>query len=175
VHDQKKLDGFEALVLPQLGAAYNLARWLTRNDHDAEDVAQEAYLRALRFFDGFRGGDVRAWLLTIVRNTYYTWLTNNRLRDLSSPLEDEEWELESKAPDPELNAIQTSERHRLEQAIEELPTEFREVLILRELEGMTYKEISDITDIPLGTVMSRLARARKRLQQCLANVLGRGA
>jgi RNA polymerase sigma-70 factor, ECF subfamily len=175
VHDQKKLDGFEALVLPQLGAAYNLARWLTRNDHDAEDVAQEAYLRAFRFFDGFRGGDVRAWLLTIVRNTYYTWLTNNRLRDLSSPLEDEEWELESKAPDPELNAIQTSERHRLEQAIEELPTEFREVLILRELEGMTYKEISDITDIPLGTVMSRLARARKRLQQCLANVLGRGA
>jgi RNA polymerase sigma-70 factor, ECF subfamily len=175
VHDQKKLDGFEALVLPQLGAAYNLARWLTRNDHDAEDVAQEAYLRALRFFDGFRGGDVRAWLLTIVRNTYYTWLTNNRLRDLSSPLEDEEWELESKAPDPELNAIQTSERHRLEQAIEELRTEFREVLILRELEGMTYKEISDITDIPLGTVMSRLARARKRLQQCLANVLGRGA
>jgi RNA polymerase sigma factor (sigma-70 family) len=175
VHDQKKPDGFEALVLPQLGAAYNLARWLTRNDHDAEDVAQEAYLRAFRFFDGFRGGDVRAWLLTIVRNTYYTWLSNNRLRDLSSPLEDEEWELESATPDPELNAIQTSERHRLEQAIEQLPTEFREVLILRELEGMTYKEISDITDIPLGTVMSRLARARKRLQQCLANVLGRGA
>jgi RNA polymerase sigma-70 factor (ECF subfamily) len=175
VHDQKKLDGFEALVLPQLGAAYNLARWLTRNDHDAEDVAQEAYLRAFRFFDGFRGGDVRAWLLTIVRNTYYTWLSNNRLRDLSSPLEDEEWELESVAPDPELNAIQTSERHRLEQAIEELPSEFREVLILRELEGMSYKEISDITDVPMGTVMSRLARARKRLQQCLSRVLGKEA
>jgi len=175
VHDPKKADRFEAIVLPQIGAAYNLARWLTRNDHDAEDVVQEAYLRAFRFFDGFRGGDVRAWLLTIVRNTYYTWLSNNRLRDVSSPLDDEEWGLESEAPDPELNAIRSSERHRLEQAIEELPAEFREVLILRELEEMSYKEISDITDIPLGTVMSRLARARKRLQQCLANVLGREA
>ena len=175
MHDPKKADRFEAIVLPQIGAAYNLARWLTRNDHDAEDVVQEAYLRAFRFFDGFRGGDVRAWLLTIVRNTYYTWLSNNRLRDVSSPLDDEEWGLESEAPDPELNAIRSSERHRLEQAIEELPAEFREVLILRELEEMSYKEISDITDIPLGTVMSRLARARKRLQQCLANVLGREA
>ena len=175
MHDQSKLDGFEAMVLPQLGAAYNLARWLTRNDHDAEDIVQEAYLRAFRFFDGFRGGDVRAWLLTIVRNTYYTWLSSNRLRDLSAPLEDESWDLESDEPNPELNAIQTSERDRLKQAIEELPAEFREVLILRELEGMSYKEISDISDIPIGTVMSRLARARKRLQQCLANVLGREA
>jgi len=175
VHDQKKLDGFEAIVLPQLGAAYNLARWLTRNDHDAEDVVQEAYLRAFRFFDGFRGGDVRAWLLTIVRNTYYTWLSSNRLRDLSAPLEDEDWELESDAPDPELNAIQTSERDRLEHAIEALPAEFREVLTMREIEEMSYKEISDIVGIPIGTVMSRLARARKRLQRCLANVLGREA
>jgi len=175
VHDSKKLDGFEAIVLPQLGAAYNLARWLTRNDHDAEDVVQEAYLRAFRFFDGFRGGDVRAWLLTIVRNTYYTWLSNNRLRDLSAPLEDEDWELESDAPDPELNAIQTSERDRLEHAIEALPAEFREVLTMREIEEMSYKEISDIVGIPIGTVMSRLARARKRLQRCLANMLGREA
>ncbi|HKA18183.1 MAG TPA: sigma-70 family RNA polymerase sigma factor [Blastocatellia bacterium] len=175
MHDQKKLDGFEAIVLPQLGAAYNLARWLTRNDHDAEDVVQEAYLRAFRFFDGFRGGDVRAWLLTIVRNTYYTWLSSNRLRDLSAPLEDEDWELESDAPDPELNAIQTSERDRLEHAIEALPAEFREVLTMREIEEMSYKEISDIVGIPIGTVMSRLARARKRLQRCLANVLGREA
>jgi RNA polymerase sigma-70 factor (ECF subfamily) len=175
VHDQKKLEGFEAIVLPQMGAAYNLARWLTRNDHDAEDVVQEAYLRAFRFFDGFRGGDVRAWLLTIVRNTYYTWLSSNRLRDLSTPFEDEAWELESDAPNPELNAIQTSERDRLEQAIEELPAEFREVLVLRELEEMSYKEISDISGIPIGTVMSRLARARRRLQRCLANALGKEA
>ena len=175
MHDQKKLDGFEAIVLPQLGAAYNLARWLTRNDHDAEDVVQEAYLRAFRFFDGFRGGDVRAWLMTIVRNTYYTWLSNNRLRNVSASIEDESLDLESNAPNPELNAIKTSERERLKGAIEELPAEFREVLILRELEGMSYKEISDITDIPIGTVMSRLARARKRLQQCLANVLRRQA
>jgi RNA polymerase sigma-70 factor, ECF subfamily len=175
VHDQKKLEGFEAIVLPQMGAAYNLARWLTRNDHDAEDVVQEACLRAFRFFDGFRGGDVRAWLLTIVRNTYYTWLSSNRLRDLSTPFEDEAWELESDAPNPELNAIQTSERDRLEQAIEELPAEFREVLVLRELEEMSYKEISDISGIPIGTVMSRLARARRRLQRCLANALGKEA
>jgi RNA polymerase sigma-70 factor, ECF subfamily len=175
VHDQKKLDGFEAIVLPQLGAAYNLARWLTRNDHDAEDVVQEAYLRAFRFFDGFRGGDVRAWLMTIVRNTYYTWLSNNRLRDVSASIEDESLDLASNAPNPEINAIKTSERDLLKGAIEELPAEFREVLILRELEGMSYKEISDITDIPIGTVMSRLARARKRLQQCLANVLRRQA
>jgi len=175
VGDRKKLEGFEAVVVPQLGAAYNLARWLTRNDHDAEDVVQEAYLRAFRFFDGFRGGDSRAWLLTIVRNTYYTWLSSNRLRDLSTPLDDESDVLQSDAPSPELNAIQVSERHRLEQALEELPAEFREVLVLRELEGMSYKEISDITGIPLGTVMSRLARARKRLQQRLADVVVREA
>ena len=176
MHDQKKLDGFEAIVLPQLGAAYNLARWLTRNDHDAEDVVQEAYLRAFRFFDGFRGGDVRAWLLTIVRNTYYTWLSSNRISDHSAPIEDDEtWDLETDAPNPELSAIQASERDQLEQAIENLPAEFREVLILRELEEMSYKEISDISGIPIGTVMSRLARARKRLQQCLAGVIRREA
>jgi len=166
--DQQKHEEFEARVLPHLGAAYNLARWLTRNDHDAEDVVQESYLRAYRFFGGFRGGDGRAWLLTIVRNTCYTWFQQNRPRELTASLDNAANNIESDAPSPEAELIKSADRKLITKALEELPLEYREILVLREMEGMSYKEIADITEIPLGTVMSRLARARKRLQQSLA-------
>jgi RNA polymerase sigma factor (sigma-70 family) len=163
---------FEQLVVPHLDAAFNLARWLLRGRADAEDVAQEAMLRALRFFRGFHGGDSRAWLLQIVRNACYTWLEKNRPMDLSTEF-DEEFHspamLATRASTtPESLAIAGDNRERLTRAIEGLPPRFREVLVLRELEGCSYKEIAAITSIPIGTVMSTLARARMRLQQMLA-------
>jgi RNA polymerase sigma-70 factor (ECF subfamily) len=150
-----------------LGAAYNLARWLTRNEHDAEDVVQEALLRALRFFDGFRGGDTRSWVLTVVRHTCYTWLQRNRPLALVSDFDVEALGLESDAPDPEAMLQQEADSERLRRGLEQLPLEFREVLVLRELEGLSYKEIAKVTNVPLGTVMSRLSRARDRLHACL--------
>lgn len=156
--------GFEQAVLPHLNAAYNLARWLTRNDEDAEDVAQEACLRAMKFFDGFRGGAVRPWLLTIVRNTYLTWLQKNRRKE-TAPLENDE--VESAGANPEELLLERVDGQSLRRALEDLPPEYREVLVLRELEDLSYKEISEVAGIPMGTVMSRLARARRRLQQTL--------
>ena len=164
---QNKLASFETAVLPHLDAAYNLARWLTRNDADAEDVVQEAYLRAFRFFGGFHGEDGRAWLLGIVRNTSYTWLQQNRSAQLNTPLDDELHAVKSDDVNPEELLLQKADAQMLRQAVEELPSEFREVLVLRELEEMSYKQIAVVADLPLGTVMSRLARARKRLQQSL--------
>ena len=146
-------------------AAYNLARWLTRNDHDAEDVVQEAFLRAYRFFDGFHGGDSRAWLLAIVRNTCYTWLEQNRRPSLS--LEESLPEPQSADPSPEALLLERLDRELLRRAIEKLPPEFREAIVLREMEGLSYKEIAAITGAPIGTVMSRLGRARSRLLQLL--------
>lgn len=166
---QNKLASFETAVLPHLDAAYNLARWLTRNDADAEDVVQEAYLRAFRFFGGFHGDDGRAWLLGIVRNTSYTWLQRNRSPELNMALDDETPEAESHDLDPEALLLQKADAQKLRQAVEELPVEFREVLMLRELDEMSYKQIAVVADLPLGTVMSRLARARKRLQQILTS------
>lgn len=163
------METFEQSILPHLAAAYNLARWLTRNTHDAEDVVQEAYLRAFRFFGGFRGGDSRSWLLTIVRNTCYTWMQQNRSSELTIDFDAETERLESKDFNPEMKLLKTVDSQLLKQALEKLPVELREALVLRELEGLSYKEIADIADIPIGTVMSRLARARKRLQQCLTN------
>jgi RNA polymerase sigma-70 factor (ECF subfamily) len=159
------------MVLPHLNAAYNLARWLTRNDHDAEDMVQEAYLRAFKFFGGFYGGDSRSWLLTIVRNTCYTWLQQNRAHELTTMFDEEIHSVASAASNPETLLLQSANTQVLRQALEALPVEFREVVVLRELENLSYKEIADIANLPLGTVMSRLARARKRLQQCLADRL----
>jgi RNA polymerase sigma-70 factor (ECF subfamily) len=165
--EHNTLAGFEEAVLPHLGAAYNLARWLTRNDGDAEDVVQEAYLRAFKFFGSFHGGDSRAWLLTVVRNTCYTWLQRNRMPDQTMEFDEEIHSLDSDAANPETMLLHSVDQQLLRQALEALPVELREVLILRELEGLPYKEIADIANIPMGTVMSRLARARKRLQQSL--------
>jgi RNA polymerase sigma-70 factor (ECF subfamily) len=166
---QNKLASFEKAVLPHLDAAYNLARWLTRNDADAEDVVQEAYLRAFRFFGGFHGENGRAWLLGIVRNTSYTWMQRNRSAELNMPLDDEPHEVKDNDLNPEELLLRKADAQMLRQAVEELPLEFREVLVLRELEEMSYKQIAVVADLPLGTVMSRLARARKRLQQILAS------
>ena len=161
---------FEEAVMPHLDAAYNLARWLTRNEADAQDMVQEAYLRALRFFGGFHGTDARAWLLTIVRNTCYTWLKRNRLPELSGDFEEAVLTKESDELDPEASHLLKVQSQLINEAIEKLPIEFREVVILRELEELSYKEIAEITGIPIGTVMSRLSRARKRLLVCLRGV-----
>ena len=158
---------FEEAALPHLGEAYNLARWLTHNDTDAEDVVQEAYLRAFKHFGSFHGGDGRPWLLAIVRNTFYTWMQHNRSPELTIPFDDELHEIESKDLNPEALLLQSADTQLVREALEELPLEFREVLVLRELEEMSYKEIASVTDLRLGTVMSRLARGRKRLQQLL--------
>jgi len=158
---------FEQLVLPHIDAAFNLARWLLRGRSDAEDVAQEALLRACRFFGGFNGGDARAWLLQIVRNTCYTWLEKNRPMELSMEF-DEELHQQTNAT-PETLAIIADDRKRLTLALETLPPRFREVLVLRELEGCSYKEIATITSIPIGTVMSSLSRARRQLYSALTN------
>src|SRR5947199_3303190 len=162
VHDRR---GFEQLVLPHLDPGLNLARWLLRRREDSEDVTQEAMLRAYRFFRGFHGGDARAWLLQIVRNTCYTWLEKNRPVELMSEFDEELHAQPSVSP--ESLAIAGDNRERLSRALETLPPRFREVLVLRELEGCSYKEIATITAIPIGTVMSALARARKRLERAL--------
>jgi RNA polymerase sigma-70 factor, ECF subfamily len=163
--DSKEQQRFEAIVLPHLDAAHNLARWLVRRDAEAQDLVQEAMLRAYRFFGSFRGGDPRAWLLKIVRNTCYTWLASTR-----GAADDEEFdEAQHVVADetPESLAIAGAERERLARALEALPPRSREVLVLRELEGCSYKEIAEITGIPIGTVMSSLSRARDRLQKAL--------
>ena len=167
---------FQEMALPHLNAAYNLARWLTHSDQDAQDVVQEAYLRAFKFFDGFHGEDARAWLLAIVRNTTYTWLRQNR-DHVQNPSFDEAFDDLYAAgsatlcdqPDNNPAAIlaRNDDKRLLDRALAQLPVEFREVLVLRELESLSYKEISGIAGIPIGTVMSRLARGRKLLQACL--------
>ena len=152
---------FEETFLPHFDAAYNLARWLTRDPSDAEDVVQEAYLRAFKFFNSYHGGDSRAWVLRIVRNTCFSWLQKNRSHEVAEI--DEELTDES-ASDPESQAIENIERQTLRQLLEQLPAAFREVIVLRDIEGLSYKEIAAVTELPIGTVMSRIARARKQLQ-----------
>ena len=158
---------FEMLVLPHLDAAYNLARWLLRSGADAEDVAQEALLRSYRFFHSFQGGDVRAWLLQIVRNTCYTYMEKNRrVKDMTEF--DEELH-GPPGPTPESLAIEADSRGRLTHALESLPPRYREVIVLRELEECSHEEIATTTSIPIGTVMSRVSRARWQLQLTLAH------
>jgi RNA polymerase sigma-70 factor, ECF subfamily len=164
----ERLVRFEQTILPHLGAAYNLARWLTRSAHDADDVVQEAYLRAYQFFDGFHGGDGRAWLLRIVRNTCYTWLEKNRPPRPPAAFDEDKHSLGRTALGPEAPVVADEERELLRQALAELPDEFREAIVLRELEGLSYKEIAAVTGAPIGTIMSRLARGRERLQEGLA-------
>src|SRR5262249_29294207 len=155
LRDEEKLARFRQAVLPHLDAAYNLARWLTGNDHDAEDVVQEAHLRAFQFFGGFQGVDGRAWLLTIVRNTCYTWLEHNRPRN-PEPFDEENHSGARPAATPESLLLQQESGQLLGQALDQLPPEYREVIVLRELEGLSYKDIAAVAGIPLGTVMSRL-------------------
>jgi len=156
---------FEAVVLPHLDAAFNLARWLLRSRADAEDVAQDALLRAFRAFGTYRTGNARAWLLQIVRNTCFTWLRQNRQgEDLA---EFDENLMPQEGANPETLAIASSNREELTRALETLPAGFREILVLRELEGCSYKEIAEITARPIGTVMSALARSRQQLREAL--------
>jgi RNA polymerase sigma-70 factor (ECF subfamily) len=168
--EQTKAVRFEEVVLPHLPAAYNLARWLTRNDQDAEDAVQEAYLRAFRSFERFRGAsEGRTWLLTIVRNICYTRLKQDRMAELADAFDEEIHGVKEAAGNPEALLLEKANAQQLRRALEELPAEFREVIVLRELEDMSYSQIAELVAIPMGTVMSRLARARQRLQQLLTN------
>ncbi len=165
---------FEETVLPHLDAAYNLARWIMNNDQDAEDMVQEACLRAYKYFLGFHGTNSRAWLLTIVRNTCYSWLRQNRAHELTFEFDEELSETGSDNFNPEI-LLQNRGDHQLAlNTLEKLPVEFRELIILREVEELSYKEIAIVVGIPIGTVMSRLARARQRLKQSLVNEMQEG-
>jgi RNA polymerase sigma-70 factor, ECF subfamily len=172
---EEKSRRFEQVIMPHLDAAYSLARWLTRNDSDAQDVVQEACLRAFRYFDGFEGESPSAWLLAIVRNTCFTWMRRNRPTEVvagSDAITDQvtaagvdyagthDRELSS---DPETLLIDGRDRARVNELVKRLPSEYREVIVLREIEDLSYREIAQVVGIPIGTVMSRLARARKML------------
>jgi len=168
--DSTELGRFEAIVLPHLDAAYTLARYLLPNEEDARDVVQDAYLRALKYFGGFRGtnaGEGRPWLLAIVRNTAFTRRRRGRFEASVAEFDEQLHSAGIEDVHPEAELLGTAVRDSLHQAIARLPSEFREVIVLRELEGMSYKEIGEVTGVPLGTVMSRLARARRRLQRAL--------
>lgn len=166
--EHAKNQRFEELVLPHLDAAYNLARWLTRNDQDAEDAVQESYLRAFKFFDGFRGDRGRAWLLGIVRNACYSRFRQNQAHRRNTPFDEEAHSLDDQGAaassnNPESILSRRDDMRTLNEALEKLPVEFREMIVLKDLEDLSYKEIADIAAIPIGTVMSRLARGRKLL------------
>jgi RNA polymerase sigma-70 factor, ECF subfamily len=170
-HDDRRRR-FELLALPHLDAAYNLARWLARNSADAEDVVQDAYLRAYRYFDSFQGGNFRVWLLTIVRNAFVTWVKENRSGRMvfvpdtptADTAETEETMWTSRPRDPEALLLESIDSQTLSGLMEQMPAEYREVLLLREVEDLAYKEIATVTGVPIGTVMSRLARARLSLR-----------
>lgn len=166
--ESPRLSEFERIVLTHLDAAYNLARILMRNDQDAEDVVQEASMRAFRFFDNFRGENSRAWFLQIVRNTSFTVLKKNRPDEMNIVFDEELHGGQMPPMDAGVALDRTQDRQTVRAAIEQLPPEFREAIALRELQGASYKEIADIAGVPIGTVMSRLARARRQLQLILS-------
>ena len=174
--DSTKSKRFQTHVLPHMNSAFNLACWLTRNSHDAEDVVQEAYLRAFKFFDGFHGEDGRVWLLKIVRNTFYTWHQKNHVQNQNTLFDEELHSFEATdvagmvhADNNPENMLMHRDRDRLlQQGIEALPLEFREVMVMRELEDLSYKQIANIVGIPIGTVMSRIGRGRKLLTKIIA-------
>jgi RNA polymerase sigma-70 factor, ECF subfamily len=161
---------FQEAVLPHLDAAYTLARWLTHRPTDAEDVVQEALVRALKYFSGYRGGNARAWFLTIVRNTSFTWLARHRPPEVGVESEEAMPERPEEDSNPERVMLAATSRQKVRQAVGELPLEFREVIVLRELEGLDYKEIAAVVGVPIGTVMSRLSRGRVRLQESLGEL-----
>jgi len=165
---------FEQTFLPHLDAAYNLARWLTGSAQDAADLAQESYLRAFEHYESFRGDSVRAWLLAIVRNTCYSHLRKSASAGETAEFDEEAHISQRVLEDPETLALRAEDRQRLAQALEELPMEFREVVVLRDLEEMSYKEIAGVIGAPVGTVMSRLARGRERLRQLLTVAAPKG-
>src|SRR4029077_19064517 len=171
--ERAELASFEETMLPHLDAAHNLARWLLRNEQDAQDVVQEAYLRAFKSFGGFHGSNGKAWLLTIVRNTSYTLLKKNKAVDLTTPFDDEIHAIGHESVSPATILEHSEDTELIREAMEELPAEFREILTLRHQEGLSYKEIADIAKIPPGTVMSRLARGRAKLRECLAARIGK--
>jgi len=168
MHNERLVDrptgGFDEVILPHLDAAHNLARWLVRGSDDAEDVVQEACLRALRYFGTFRGGNPRAWLLSIVRTTAFRWLQKNRAQHLATEFNEDIHSEEGEALNPETLLLQRADTQLLEQAMNHLPDRLREVLMLRELEGLSYKEIAEVVGVPMGTVMSTLFRARERFR-----------
>ena len=163
----RKRARFEALALPHLNAAFNLARWLARDDQDAQDIVQDAFLRAFDAFDGLRGDNARPWLLAIVRNTCFTWLAHNRPGLRQVPYDEEMHAVADLDADPERLALRAGERARIDAALARLPEEFREVVVLRELEDLSYREIAAVLAVPMGTVMSRLARGRRLLARYL--------
>jgi RNA polymerase sigma-70 factor (ECF subfamily) len=168
---QDKLARFEQSIMPHMNAAYNLARWLAGNDTDAQDIVQEAYLRAFKFLSGFRGGDSRSWLLRIVRNSFYDWLKRSRREETETPFDEELHSTDHEIGTADSLVLEKADHELIRKAIEDLPLEFREILVLREFEGFSYKEIADVAEVPLGTVMSRLARARGHLRSLVVQRL----
>ena len=177
VPDRDRSEEFQRLAMPHLKSAYQLSRWLTRSDHDAEDVMQEAYMRAFKYFESFHGTDARTWLLSIVRNTYCTWRERQPARAEADPIarvkSDEAdalfFELaDEREPRPDAALLREADQTMVDAAIRALPLEFREVVVLREIEELSYKEIAAVLDVPIGTVMSRLARGREQLRRDLA-------
>jgi len=171
--ESAELASFEETMLPHIDAAHNLARWLLRNEQDAQDVVQEAYLRAFKSFGGFHGSNGRAWLLTIVRNTSYTLLKKNRAVDLTTTFDEEIHATGHDSASPAAILEHAEDAELIRNAMDQLPTEFREILALRHQEGLSYKEIGDIAQLAPGTVMSRLARARAKLKEYLAAQIGK--